>query len=353
MTPGRSAITRAGLAALALIAVVAGPAWPDPGPPERPAPTRSAGPPERLVRNYRRPAAIPFPADNAYTKDREALGRTLFFDPRLSSSNGMSCSTCHDPARSWSDGRPRAVGLDGKTLARRTPTILNLAWTRRLFRDGRVEGLEAQAAQVMQSPDEMNQSPDAAAVKLRAADGYQTLFDRAYPGEGITGQTIVKALATFQRTVVSGLTPFDAWIAGNPDAISAAAQRGLVVFTTRGNCVICHSGWNFADGLFHDTGLPSPDLGRGALLAIPTMQFAFRTPTLRDVEHRAPYMHDGSLPTLDEVVEFYDRGGEVRPSRSPEVRPLRLSVQDKADLVAFMKALTTTGTPTPVVEPPR
>src|SRR5262245_13341931 len=172
----------------------------------------------------------------------------------------------------------------------------------------------------------MNQSLDTTATRLREIEGYRKLFEVAYPGEGITRQTIVKALATFERTIVSGLTPFDAWVAGDAAAISDSAVQGFIVFSGRGNCVICHSGWNLSDGKFHDIGVATADIGRGAFMAIVPMQHAFKTPTLRDVERRPPYMHNGSLATLMDTVELYDRGGEDRPSRSPDVHPLRLTV---------------------------
>ena len=307
----------------------------------------------RLKQAYQRPPTIPFPTDNSHTKEREALGKTLFFDPRLSKSNTVSCATCHDPSLSWEDGRPVGMGFGGKPLARRTPTILNLAWTELLFWDGRADGLEAQALEPIVSALEMNQSMDNTIGKLRQVEGYHRLFQLAYPGEGITARAIAKAIATFERTVVSGPTPFDAWIAGENDAISASAARGFMIFNTRGNCLACHSGWSLSYGGFHDIGLPSTDRGRGAHLPLQAMQYAFETPTLRNVARRGPYMHDGSVATLSDVVELYDRGGEARPSRSKDMRPLGLSAQDKADLVAFMETLTSVEPPIQPPELPR
>ena len=325
----------------------------------RPGPTilstdaTDAIPLEELKEKYRRPPTVPFPAHNAHTREREALGKALFFDPRLSQSNAASCATCHNPALSWGDGRPLGVGFAGQSLARRTPTLVNLAWTELLFWDGRAAGLEAQALQPIMSAKEMNQTLDQTIAKLQKVEGYRRLFEQAYPGEGITGPTIAKALATFERTLVSGPAPFDAWIAGSDDAISASAARGFLVFNTRANCAACHSGWNLSDGGFHDIGLPSGDRGRGALLPLRVMQHAFKTPTLRNVARRGPYMHDGSLATLWDVVEQYDRGGETRPSLSKEMRPLGLSTRDKADLVAFMETLTSAEPVIPAPELPR
>jgi cytochrome c peroxidase len=301
-----------------------------------------AVPIEMLKQAYQRPPTIPFPADNSHTKDRETLGKALFFDPRLSRSNTVSCATCHDPALSWEDGRPLGIGFGGTPLARSTPTIFNLAWTELFFWDGRAEGLEAQALEPIISALEMNQSLDDTVGKLRQIAGYRRLFQLAYPDEGITAPTIAKAIATFERTVVSGPTPFDAWIAGEVDAISASATRGFMIFNTRGNCFACHSGWSLSDGGFHDIGLLSGDRGRGTLLPLQAMQYAFKTPTLRNIARRGPYMHDGSVATLRDVIELYDQGGVARPSRSKEMRPLGLTAQDKADLVAFMETLTST-----------
>src|SRR5215510_7105992 len=173
-----------------------------------------------LKAKYQRPAAIPFPAENTHTKERETLGRTLFFDPRLSASQIMSCGTCHNPALSWGDGLPKAVGHGMNTLERRTPTILNLAEAERLFWDGRATSLEEQALGPIQAPGEMNMKLDVLIPRLRDIGGYRPLFDRAYPGEAISGDTLGKAIATFERTVVSGVAPFDEWLAGRESAIS-------------------------------------------------------------------------------------------------------------------------------------
>jgi cytochrome c peroxidase len=309
---------------------------------------------EALKAKYQRPTSIPFPADNAFTKDRELLGRTLFFDPRLSSSNWISCATCHNPALAWGDGLPKAIGHGMGVLGRRTPTILNLAWTDLLFWDGRAEGLEGQALGPIESPGEMNQKLEELPDKLARIEGYRHLFQMAYPGEGITTKTIARAIATFERTVVSGLAPFDHWIAGKADAISESAKRGFQLFNTKANCVACHTGWNFSDGGFHDVGLPSADLGRGKLLPnLVRMQHAFKTPTLRNVDRRAPYMHNGSLATLAEVIDFYDKGGAVRPSKSLEMKALGLTAQEKSDLVELMKTLTSVDAPVIVPELPR
>lgn len=304
---------------------------------------------ETLKAEHRRPAAIPFPADNPFTVEKQRLGQLLYYDPRLSGTNTVSCATCHNPGLSWGDGLATGIGVGGK-LARRTPTILNLAWAELLMWDGRSNSLEDQALGPVESAMEMRQDLNTLVPKLEAIDGYRTAFGLAFPGEGITLGTIAKALATYERTVVSTTAPFDRWIAGDERAVSESAKRGFVLFNGKANCAVCHAGWNLTDHSFHDVGMPDADVGRGKFLPLESMQHAFKTPTLRDVARRAPYMHDGSLPDLAAVMEHYDRGGAAqRPGLSPEIRPLGLSAQEKADLVEFM--LTLTGDPEPVQMP--
>src|SRR5262249_16495986 len=223
-----------------------------------------------------------------------------------------------------------------------------------LFWDGRADSLEAQAVGPIASPEEMNQDLGELVTKLSAIEGYRILFALAYPGEGITAATIAKALAVFERGVVSGVAPFDEWVAGREDAIPEAAKRGFLLFNTRGQCAKCHSGWAFTDFGFHDIGMDSADPGRGKQLpGIVQMQHAFKTPTLRNVAQRAPYMHDGSLPTLAATMEFYAKGGTPRPSRSAEMRPLDLTEGEKSDLIEFMKTLTSSGPAVSLPDLPR
>jgi cytochrome c peroxidase len=310
---------------------------------------------EQLRASYQRPASTPFPDDNQYTKERVLLGRTLFFDPRLSGSGVMSCATCHNPSFSWGDGLPRGVGHGMKQLGRRTPTILNLAWAERLFWDGRAATLEEQALGPIQAPEEMNMPLPRALETLRAIPGYRTMFERAYPREGITAATLGKAIATFERTVVSAIAPFDEWVAGLDSAISENARRGFVLFNGKANCAKCHSGWSFTDHGFHDLGMKDADVGRGKLLpSLVRMQHAFKTPTLRNVEGRRPYMHDGSLATLEAVIDYYDRGGDVqRQSLSGDMKTLRLSAAEKRDLMAFLQTLTSVDAPVQLPQLPR
>ena len=319
-------------------AVVSGRAAPVASSPE-------AGPRPRLEAwkaQFRRPAAVPYPEDNAYTPERERLGRSLFFDPRLSGSGWISCATCHNPGLSWADGLPLALGDGMRSLPRRTPTILNLAWAPALLWDGRAESLEEQALGPIAAQGEMNLTLQELVLRLQAIDGYRDLFARAYPGAAISPEIVAKAIATFERTIVSGVAPVDRWVAGEEGALSPAAVRGFVVFNDKARCSTCHTGWRFTDDGFYDIGVADSDIGRGAVLPrIPLARFAFKTPTLRNIAERAPYMHNGSSPTLEDVIELYDRGGlAARASLSPEIKPLGLTPLEKHDLVAFLRTLT-------------
>jgi cytochrome c peroxidase len=202
----------------------------------------------------------------------------------------------------------------------------------------------------------MNRSEAELIRDLGAIPGYRDLFVAAFPEDGVINRkTMEQAIATYERTIISGKAPFDRWVDGDESAISAAAKRGFALFTGKAQCVACHSGWNLTDDAFHDIGIGGDaDIGRGRLFRNSVaLQHAFKTPTLRDVAHRAPYMHDGSLPTLMAVIDSYDRGGIDRPSRDPSIRPLGLSAAEKAELVAFLETLTAEDTPTVVPRLPR
>jgi cytochrome c peroxidase len=313
-----------------------------------------AGSLEELKAQYRRPETIPFPKDNPYTVEKAALGKKLFFDTRLSAANLLSCASCHNPAYGWGDGQPKGVGHNMKQLGRRSPTIVNAAFGEIFMWDGRAGSLEEQALGPIRADVEMNLPVEQLMAKLQAIPEYAPLFQTAFPKEGMKPETIAKAIATYERTVVSGRAPFDRWIEGDTKAISEEAKRGFVLFNTKGACANCHSGWNFTDDSFHDIGLASADIGRGKILpGIAKMQHAFKTPGLREITRRGPYMHDGSSATLETVMDHYDEGGINRPSRSELMKPLGLSQQEKADLVAFMKTLTSDMDPTTVPVLPR
>lgn len=298
---------------------------------------------------YARPTATPFPPDNLYSTEKYQLGWMLFFDPRLSGASNISCSTCHNPALSWGDGMGKGIGH--APLPRRTPTVANLAWADRLMWDGRKTSLEDQVFGPITTEAEMNMEGGAESLiaRLNSIPEYRVRFTAAFPGDGISQQTISQAIATYERTIVSGIAPFDRWLAGDEQALSASAKRGFSLFNGRAGCNLCHEGWSFTDHAFHDIGLPDVDVGRAKYLNLASMQHAFKTPTLRDIGRRSPYMHDGSIKTLHDVVLHYDHQFVQRPSLATEVHRLNLSAGDVDDLVAFMEALT--GEQVPVTLP--
>ncbi len=299
--------------------------------PDRPAPTRAA--------EYRRPSAIPFPASNPYSEAKSALGEKLFFDPLLSGSRTRSCATCHNPSLSWADGRARASGE--KQLPLRSPSLIDVAFGDVMGWDGKFEDLEAVAFGPIVNPANMNLPEPELMARLAAIPGYVDAFRLAFGEPGINKRKIEMALATFERTIVAAPSPFDRWVMGDETAIAPAARRGFELFNGKAHCASCHSGSSFTDGAFHDIGsAKAEDEGRGRLF--PTseqLKHAFKTPTLRDVARRAPYMHDGSVATLEDVIELYNKGGVDRPSRSPLIKPLALTADEKADLIAFLQTL--------------
>jgi cytochrome c peroxidase len=299
---------------------------------------------DQLKAKYRRPADIPFPETNPYTPEKAALGKSLFFDPRLSGNQNMNCASCHNPSFGWQVPLKGAIGSQNTMLGRNAPTVLNQAWSGpHLFWDGRAPSLEEQAKGPIQADVEMNLPLKDAVSRLRNIPEYKKWFDGVFPKDGITGDTIVAAIATFDGTVVSGHAPFDSWVDGDDGAISGSAKRGFDLFTGKANCSTCHVGWNFTDGKFHDIGLATTDIGRAKLDPDdPKAKYAFKTPSLRDVSQRAPYMHDGSLPSLEAVMIHYIQKTIDRPSRSADFRPVRLNDEESRDVVEFLKSLTGT-----------
>jgi cytochrome c peroxidase len=240
-------------------------------------------------------------------------------------------------------------------MAVRAPTLLNVAWVPKLGWDGHFRDLESVAFGPIVSPKIMNLPEKNLVDRLSAVPGYVEAFNAAFgPGE-IDRSKIERALATFERTIVSDDAPFDRWLDGDENAIDRAAKRGFDLFVGKANCVACHSGWSFTDSSFHDIGTAEGnDIGRGSLFPTSSqLRYAFKTPTLRDVGRRAPYMHDGSLKTLEGVVELYDRGGIERPSRSDQIAPLNLNANEKADLIAFLRTLDSRLKPVEVPNLPR
>ncbi len=301
---------------------------------------------QELKAQYRRPGEIPFPEENPFSEPKAELGKMLFFDPRLSGSNLISCASCHNPSFAWEDSQPTGAGQGMKRLGRHTPTILNLAWGELFFWDGRADSLEEQALGPIQAGVEMAQPLDELIEELQGIPGYHDAFEAAFPGEGISSDGIAMAIATYERTVVSALAPFDHWIDGDETAMSESAKRGFVIYNTKANCVACHSGWNMTDDSFHDIGLESEDIGRaGVIKGIPEYQHTFKTPGLRNIVERAPYMHDGSMSTLRQVVDHYADGFLQRPSLSDDIKPFNLTDDEKNDLVAFLEALSSDDEP--------
>ena len=289
------------------------------------------------------------PQANAQNDARVELGRHLFFDPRLSGEGNMSCGTCHNPALGWSDGQPTARGVKSMVLDRASPTIVNSGFNTIMMWDGRKKSLEDQAMGPMEATVEMNMDTVKLFKRLNETAGYRKLFDAAYPNEGINASTVSKAISAFERTVVMKDTPFDRWIAGDTKAMNAQQVRGFGAFLdpNKGNCAACHSAPNFTDNGFHNIGLaswgkPNPDMGRYAQKPVARMKGAFKTPQLRGIALTAPYFHDGSAPTLMDVIDQYEKGGIVVTNLDPNIKSLTLSKQDKEDLVAFMHALTGT-----------
>ncbi|MBX2809890.1 MAG: hypothetical protein KTR20_14790 [Cellvibrionaceae bacterium] len=295
---------------------------------------------------------VPYPENNKPNAERIALGKMLFFDPRLSRDGNMSCATCHSPLFGWSDGLPTAKGFQSKVLGRASPTVVNTAYNTIQMWDGRKKSLEDQAMGPMRSNAEMNMDIPTLMNWLNENKTYKAAFNQAYPGEAIGEITVSKAIASFERTVISNNSPFDAWLNGDKKAMTAAQVRGFEIFVNpnKGNCEVCHSGANFTDNGFHNIGLQSfgdknPDLGRYAQKPIRLMKGAFKTPTLRDITYTAPYFHDGSAETLEEVIDHYVKGGVVKDNLSPNIKALTLSAQEKADLVDFLEALSSPKKP--------
>ncbi len=288
-----------------------------------------------------RPDAVPAPKDNQITPERIELGKFLYFDTRLSRDNTVSCATCHNPSLGWSDGQPKAIGIEGRQGPRNSPTVINTAYQRHQFWDGRAKSLEEQALGPIQADVEMDMDLDKLVERLNGIKGYRELFEKAYPGEGITKDTIAKAIATFERTVVSTEAPFDKYIKGDENAINANAKKGFALFTGKGKCNNCHDGFNFTDGSFHNLGLGDGDIGRYKLKKRAAWFHAFKTPTLRDVTLTGPYFHDGSVKTLEEATAICGNGGRFPNSKnlSPLIEDRGLTSDEIRLIVDFLKTL--------------
>jgi cytochrome c peroxidase len=283
---------------------------------------------------------LKYPEDNLSDPRKIALGHQLYFEKRLSADNSVSCASCHDPKHGWSDGRATSVGVGGKVGGRNAPTVINAAFSRFQFWDGRAATLEEQALGPIENPIEMNLPAEEAVKRLNAIDGYRQQFNEIF-GSDCTKETLAKAIAAYERTILSGDAPYDLYKAGDESALSESAVRGMKLFFGTANCSACHSGPHFTDFAFHNIGIgrknDEPDDGRAVISELEGDTGAFKTPTLREVARSGPYMHDGSMKTLEEVVEHYDKGGIPNDYLDEEIFELDLSDQDKADLVAFLK----------------
>ncbi len=262
---------------------------------------------------------MPVPEDNPITQGKIELGRRLFFDRRLSRDGSISCSSCHDPDRAFSDDRAVAEGISQRVGRRNAPALINRGYGRLFFWDGRVATLEEQVLKPIEDPNEMDLPLAEAAARV-----------------GLDAVTMSRALASFVRSLLSGDSPYDRFVNGGRAALSTRQQLGLQLFRGKANCTACHVGPNFTDEALHNTGVAWRD---GNFADHGAGQGRFKTPTLREVARSAPYMHDGSLTTLEDVVEFYDAGGRANPSLDPEIRRLGLSPVEKQGLVAFLGAL--------------
>ncbi len=286
------------------------------------------------------------PADNPTTPEKVELGRLLFFDPVLSQNNDIACASCHHPDLGFADGRPTAAGPDGQPLGRNTPTLWNVAFAKNLFWDGRLDSLEAQSEFPLTHPDEMGVGDTRNLEReLRAFPAYVSLFDGAFGGgeAALTLDNLEKALAAYERSLITRNSPFDRYAAGEFDALTPSQRRGLTLFRSGATrCFECHTAPTFASDTFRVVGVPSDDPGRAGVTA-DGVPGAFKVPTLRNIALTAPYMHNGSLESLADVVQFYaDGGGHAHdlPGIDPFVNGFDLTEQEKEDLVAFLFALT-------------
>jgi cytochrome c peroxidase len=284
--------------------------------------------------------AFRFPVDNPQTAAKVQLGAELFFDKDLSGNGTISCATCHDPAKGFSDGRRLAVGFGGKTLPRHSPTLLNAVYNPTQFWDGRASSLEEQARVPITSPFEMNLAGEAQLIRRLGTNGRYLAEFRAVFNGFPDLKNVALALAAYERTLVTPNSRFDRYVAGDKQALTTQEKNGLVLFIAKARCSRCHNGPNFSDGEFHNLGVNNGDAGRYDVTRFPADRGAFRTPGLRNVVLHPPYMHDGSLPTLEAVIDYYDRGGNDDPNKAKLLTPLNLTADEKHDLIAFLATLT-------------
>ena len=293
------------------------------------------------------PAAY-IPADNPQTAKKIELGRILFFDKRLSKTNTVACANCHMPGLAFTDGQAVSLGINRLQGGRSAPTAINRVYSKVQFWDGRAQTLEEQSTGPFINPVEHGfLDYDEMTTKMKKLSGYRQLFKEVF-AEDISEKNIGKAIASFQRTLVSGNSPADRFdFGGDEQALTASAQRGLELFRGKARCTRCHSGFNFSDEKFHNLGIGwdtnQLDLGRYMVTKNAEDIGAFKTPTLREVSRTAPYMHDGRFGTLEEVVAFYNQGGIQNPHQDNTVIPLELNDSERQDVVAFLRSLNGEG----------
>ncbi|MFN8007234.1 MAG: cytochrome c peroxidase [Terriglobia bacterium] len=291
--------------------------------------------------------SMSIPKDNPLTEEKIKLGKKLYFDKKLSVDQTIACASCHIPEKGFADPSQFSSGVGGKKGGRQAPTVINRVFSTKQFWDGRAASLEEQALGPVQNPVEMAMpNLDEVIKRLKTDPSYLEMFKAAFPPDGaITDIHIAQAIASFERTVVSGNSPFDRFMAGDKTAMSESAQRGYAIFKDekKGNCETCHVGHNFTDENYNNIGVgmaaKDPDLGYYKITKLEGHKGAFKTPTLREIASTAPYMHDGSEKSLEEVVEFYNKGGHKNKWLSTKIKPLHLTKQEQQDLVEFLKAL--------------
>jgi cytochrome c peroxidase len=304
--------------------------------------------------------AVPYPSYNPYSKEKESLGKILFFDPRLSTSGQIACASCHNPELGWTDNLTRSFGHDRQTGKRNSMTILNSAYATSLFWDGRASSLEDQAQFPIGDPLEMNEKLTIAVDKIAKIKGYKPLFEAAFGDKKVSLQRIQYAIATFERSINSPKSKFDQFVSGKSDAYTDSQVKGLHLFRTKAQCINCHNTPYFSDNQFHNDGqtlfgTKNEDFGRYNVTKDVKDIGKFRTPTLREVANTKPWMHHGHFPSLLDVVELYNLGnpspvqkkylGTARDSLIPKVDPmlrkLDLNKEEVNDLLAFIETLST------------
>lgn len=303
------------------------------------------------------PAYVPTPPTNLGYVQKIDLGRQLYFDTRLSKNNSVSCAFCHNPGTGFADARQFSIGAFGTAGGRQAPTVYNTGFLPLQFWDGRAGSLEEQAVGPIHNPIEMAETHETVVPKIAKIPGYQKQFQLIFGG-GASLQHIAEAIAAFERTIVSQNSAFDKYVMGDTAAMDEAAVRGMALFKGKARCVLCHNGPNFTDNQFHNLGVPQvgplkDDPGRFLVSRLDGDKGAFKTPTLRSIIETAPYMHDGVFKTLEEVVDFKSAGGGANPRLSPLMKPLNLSTEEKADLIAFLKALTGEPLKVPIPKLPK